>query len=185
MITVTPITPQFCSSSRPTQLSWHNTWKQSFQAWCPSNHFISQWISYYRFCQKDRLYHFRCRPGPARGRYVQFCSWTGYLHNPTQAYFKGCINHGFIAGIRSIYHSASGDRMIQLRCCRSYGYKLGVGWRQYKKTSCINTSYINSFGQTVMNYQVPLGYILNGVGSYFNSFYKDRSWRFHVCKMSI
>ena len=35
MVAVTPITP-LCDSSRPSVVSWHNTWHQSFYAYCNS-----------------------------------------------------------------------------------------------------------------------------------------------------
>ncbi len=71
---------------------------------------MSHWISYYRRCQGDRLHYFKCRPGPATGHYIQYCSWTGYLNYPTQAYFQGCANNGFIAGVISVYDPITSDR---------------------------------------------------------------------------
>ncbi|XP_078344401.1 dermatopontin-like isoform X2 [Oculina patagonica] len=177
-------TPQLCDSSVPGFLPWLNTWHKSFYAYCgKSNYFMSHWISYYRRCQGDRLHYFKCRPGPATGHYIQYCSWTGYLNYPTQAYFQGCANNGFIAGVISVYDPITSDRKIKLRCCRIWGYKPGQGYVQYLKKYCLSTWYRNLFGQTVLNYQVPFGYTLTGVGSFYNSYYKDRRWRFQICKM--
>ncbi|KAL9958927.1 hypothetical protein ACROYT_G036004 [Oculina patagonica] len=170
MITVTPITPQLCDPSVPALIPWHNTWHKSFYAYCTSsNHFLSRWISYYRQCQGDRLHYFKCSQGPANGSYIQHCSWTNLLHLPTQAYFKGCANNGFITGVISVYDPATSDRVIKFRCCRIWGYKPGQGYVQYLQTNCLSTWYKNYFGQTLLNYQVPFGYTLTGVGSSYNS----------------
>lgn len=90
------------------------SWSVYFYILWILDHLIGQWISYYRQCQGDRLHYFRCRQGPATGRYRQYCSWTGYLNSPKQAYFKGCVNHGFVAGVISIYDSVTSDRMYVL-----------------------------------------------------------------------
>ncbi|KAL9970572.1 hypothetical protein ACROYT_G022972 [Oculina patagonica] len=187
MVTITPIVPKppVCDSSRPPSYPWHNTWHQSFMEYCNSNHFLGQWVSYYRQCQGDRLHYFRCKQGPATGRYLQFCSLTGYWNNPAQAYFyKWCPNHGFIAGVVSVYDPVTSDRMLRLRCCRIWGYKPGQGWKQYLRTlNCLSVIYQNVFGQTLLNYRVPHSYTLTGVGSYYSSIFKDRRWLFQICKM--
>ncbi|XP_078366348.1 dermatopontin-like [Oculina patagonica] len=110
MITVTPITP-LCDSFQPPGIPWQNTWHQSFNSSCPPGHQLSQWETYFRKCQGDRIHFFyECRPGPASGNYEQDCSWTDYLNSPTQYFFSTCPNNGYVAGQVSTFDPAASDR---------------------------------------------------------------------------
>lgn len=109
MVTATTVKP-YCPSWRPSSYSWHNTWKQSFHAWCNGGFSLSHWYTYYRSCQGDRLHHFKCTRTPAYGRHPT-CAWTNYLNNPRQYYFKACTNNAYIAGVLSYYDQHTSDRM--------------------------------------------------------------------------
>lgn len=72
---------------------------------------MTQWISFYRNCQKDRVHHFRCRPGPA---YYSDCSWTPHLlHDATHPLHYRCPDDGFITGVHSHFVKASKDRRYE------------------------------------------------------------------------
>jgi len=172
MVTATTVKP-YCPSWRPSSYSWHNTWKQSFHAWCNGGSSLSHWYTYYRRCQGDRLHHFRCTRTPAYG-HRPICVWSNYLNSPGQSYFRRCTNNAYIAGVLSYYDQHKSDRRIKILCCRVSGYYM---------TNCFATPYQNLFGQSYLYYRVPPGYTMTGVGSYYSSYYRDRRWRFYLCRM--
>ena len=71
---------------------------------------VSHWYTYYRYCQGDRLHHFRCTRTPVYHSHYVHCSWSDYLNNPRQYYFKACANNVYIVGVWSTYDSPTSDR---------------------------------------------------------------------------
>lgn len=163
-----------CDSSLPRAVfKWANKWHQSFTAQCRNRYSTTQWISSYRKCQQDRVFHFRCRLGPAPHTYYRDCSWTPhFLHDATQPLHYRCPDDGFITGVYSFFVRAFKDRRVFIKCCKVPGYK---------HHRCKATRWTN-LGET-FKYRTSRNYWLTGVTSVYSSRFGDRQWKFEHCKI--
>ncbi|XP_029211493.2 dermatopontin-like isoform X1 [Acropora millepora] len=159
-----------CRSSRPIFRKWANRWQQNFNFRCPSGCGIRKWISKYRSCQGDRIYHFKCR----NSRFsLRRCSSFNYVNGYRRRLAFKCPRNQVITKVASIFNYRYKDRRFSFRCC---------GGHRVFTSNCRYTSKQNRWKGT-LRYRAPRGYYFAGAYSKYNRIKKDRTWRFKICKL--
>ncbi|KAK3790010.1 hypothetical protein RRG08_016327 [Elysia crispata] len=146
--------------------------KESFRFECPQNQAISRVVSEHGNRYEDRKFQFVCSRAPVRS--LTSCEWSDFTYTRNKPLHYQCHKSGVITGVYSTYDVKYQDRKFSFQCCSpSDGVVLHA---------CETTSWTNEFDRR-QDFKVPVGNVMRGWTSIYNSYKHDRRYAITYCKV--
>ncbi|CAL1547711.1 unnamed protein product [Lymnaea stagnalis] len=153
--------------------TWMTALDTYFQIACPTGQTIKHLESVHDNTHEDRVWNISCARLPNWVDLTE-CEWSGYQNNYDETVIFQCPDDDVITGIESIHDNSKEDRMWSFQCCNP---------QDYVTHSCLYTPFMNTY-DNLLNYRVPVDYVLRGVESINDESHRDRIFKFEICKLA-
>lgn len=156
---------------------WKNSFDNALEFFAPDNKVICGMDSVHSNSYEDRLYQFLlCKP--QLSQYATFVPEPQYIE---YTYFGdhwsfSCDSDKVLRNVISYHVNSFEDRRFKFQCFK---------YQNTITTNCEWTDWQNTYDNPVNHFMCPIGKIMHGMESMYNTHNEDRIFKFECCELEI